>query len=269
MLGSHLSGLEQQYGLPQGYLAQIRAIESSNGTKLANPYSSARGPYQIINSTRDALGLTDADRMDEFKSASAIAKMAGADAQAYQAKFGSAPSGAQLYGMHQQGRAGYFGLLNGQTPGQAAQALNGAGGMDASGQLGVINKMYQNARPDLSGDPTTQYGGGFGKSDPPAPSATPAPSPAAAPAAPAKYDGGLVGLLSSENPGADAKSMFAKDSGFMGAAKGLMGAMGSSAPALKAPGIQPSAPGDDMNSPNMQLLSMLYGKGFGAYGGGR
>lgn len=265
MLGSHLSGLEQQYGLPQGYLAQIRAVESSNGKNLANPNSSARGPYQIINSTRDALGLTDADRMDEFKSASAIAKMAGADAQAFQSKYGTAPSGAQLYGMHQQGRQGYFGLMGGVAPGGAAQSLNGAGGMDANGQLSVINRMYQNAKPDLPGDPSTKFGSGFGRSDTADTGEGAAPAaPATAPAAaPAKYDGGLLGLFGSDNPGADAKSLFSQGSGFMGAAKGLMGAMGGSGggQTLKAPGIQPSAPGDDMNTPNLQLMKMLYGMG--------
>lgn len=288
-LASHLSGLEQQYKLPQGYLAQIRAVESSNGKNLANPNSSARGPYQFINSTAERMGLSMADRMDEYKSAEAVAKMASSDAAAFQAKMGRAPTGADIYGMHQQGQAGYLGLLNGRTPGAAAQSLNGAGGMDAQGQIGVIQRMYNNAKPDLPGDPTTRFGAGFGQTETPStPSGVPAVAaqgaatpvtPAAAPAQ--KFDGGILGLLQgSDYTGAGAgKDMMGKMGDFTGSSafasgmKGLMGALGGGgqAPAIKAPGIQNLSPEDEENKPNMSLLQMLYakGRGQGAAGGGR
>lgn len=287
-LGTHLSSLEQRYGLPQGYMAQIRAIESSNGTNLANPNSSARGPYQIINSTRQALGLSPQDVMDEYKSASAIAGMAARDAAAFQSATGRAPTGADLYGMHQQGQAGYLGLLKGQTPSQAAQALNGAGGMDAQGQLGVIQRMYQNARPDLPGDPTTRYGSGGGATLTNNSGSINAVSPVvtqgamggsngggtATPSAPnpadGKFTGGILGLLQGgDYTGAGANKDFAGKMGdftssgaFTSGVKGLMSALGgSSAPAIKAPGIQNLPEEDQENKPNMSLLQMLYAKG--------
>ena len=292
-LASHLSGLEQQYKLPQGYLAQIRAVESSNGKNLANPNSSARGPYQFINSTAERMGLSMEDRMDEFKSAQAVAKMAAGDAAAFQAKMGRAPTGADIYGMHQQGQAGYLGLLNGRTPGGAAQSLNGAGGMDAQGQLGVIQRMYNNAKPDLPGDPTTRFGAGFGQNattandvNAPSPGAQgptnqgpTAATPTTPAAAPAKFDGGVMGLLQgSDYTGAGAgkdfsgkMADFTGSSAFTSGMKGLMGALGGgqSAPAIRAPGIQNLSPEDEANTPNMSLLQMLYAKGGrqGAAGG--
>jgi hypothetical protein len=292
-LGGHLSGLEKNYGLPQGYLAQIRAIESSNGKNLANPNSSARGPYQFIDSTAKKLGLSMEDRMDEYKSAAAVAKMAAGDAAAFQARTGRAPTGADLYGMHQQGQAGYLGLLNGKTPSAVAQSLNGAGGMDAQGQLGVIQRMYQNARPDLPGDPTTKYGSGGGATLSNNSGSINAVSPVvtqnamggdsgggtAAPTATApdqKFNGGILGLLQgADYTGAGANKDFSgKMADFTGSGaftsgiKGLMGALGGggSAPTLKAPGIQNLPEEDQENKPNMSLLQMLYAKG-GAPGG--
>lgn len=290
-LASHLSGLEQAHGLPQGYLAQIRAIESSNGQNLANPNSSARGPYQFLDKTARAVGLDDAGRMDEYKSAAAAARMAGEDARAFQSQFGRAPSGADIYGMHQQGRQGYFDLLGGKAPGGAAQSLNGAGGMDANGQLGVIQRMYQNAKPDLPGDPTTRFGAGFRDSGPTLPN-TPgtinavspvvtsgmggAAAPATQPPADQKFNGGILGLMQGGDytgPGANKDFMgkmgdFTGSSAFSTGMKGLMSALGgSSTPAIKAPGIQNLPEEDQENKPNMSLLQMLYGSG-GVQGSG-
>jgi hypothetical protein len=288
-LASHLSGLEQANGLPQGYLAQIRAVESSNGRNLANPNSSARGPYQIISGTRNTLGLSLDDAMDEYKSSAAIAKMAGQDASAFQSRFGRVPSGADIYGMHQRGRQGYFDLLNGKAPQGAEATLNAAGGMDANGQLGVIQRMYQNAKPDIPGDPTTRFGSGFG-SGPTLPN-TPGtinavsptvtqgmggdssggtPAPAAAPD-PSKgtFNGGLYGLLQGDSytGQGSAKDFSGKMGDFVGSDKfragmtgiaTLLGGGGGGAPAVKAPGIQPMSAEDQENKPNMSLLQMLY-----------
>lgn len=289
-LGAHLSGLEKNYGLPQGYLAQIRAVESSNGKNLANPNSSARGPYQFINSTAEKMGLSMEDRMDEYKSAAAVAKMAAGDAAAFQKRTGQTPTGADLYGMHQQGQAGYLGLLNGKTPGAAAQSLNGAGGLSAEGQLNVIRNMYNKAKPDLPGDPTTPYGGGGGATltnnagsiNQVSPVVTqgaagaqgpdPAPAPAGGAQAPAaKFDGGILGLMKGDDyTGAGANKDFSGkmadftgSSAFTSGIKGLMSAFGGggSAPAIKAPGIQNLSPEDEANAPNMSLMQKLYAMG--------
>lgn len=288
-LGSYLQQLEQSRGLPQGFLAQTRAVESSNGKAFANPNSSARGDFQFIRSTARKYGV---DVTDPYDSARGAADLAADNAKYFQSKFGRAPTGQDLYGMHQQGPAGYAKLLNGVAPGGAAQSLNGGAGMNASGFLAKIHGIYNNAKPDLPGDPTTKNGGNiptqaaadsanaplpgaqgptnqpnFGAQGPAAPVAA-APDPAQQ-----KYTGGLLGLMQgSDYTGAGSGKDFSGkmqdftgSSAFTSGIKGLMGALGGGGGAtLKAPGIQPT--GDDENKPNLSLLQMLYSRG--AMGGG-
>jgi hypothetical protein len=287
-LGSYLQQLEQSRGLPQGFLAQTRAVESSNGRNTANPNSSARGDFQFITSTARKYGV---NVNDPYDSARGAADLAADNAKYFQNKFGRTPTGQDLYGMHQQGAGGYANLLNGQAPGGAAQSLNGGAGMNASGFLAKIHGIYNNAKPDLPGDPTTKSGGGIptqaaadaanaplpgsqGPTFQPPGSATPAAPVAAAPdPAQQKYTGGIIGLMQgSDYTGAGSGKDFAGKMGdftnsgaFTSGVKGLMSAMGGGgAPTIKAPGIQPT--GDDENKPNLSLLQMLYGRGM--MGGG-
>lgn len=286
-LGSYLQQLEQSRGLPQGFLAQTRAVESSNGQNTVNQKSSARGDFQFITSTARKYGV---NVNDPYDSARGAADLAADNAKYFQSKFGRAPTGQDLYGMHQQGAGGYANLLNGVAPGGAAQSLNGGAGMNASKFLAKIHGIYNNAKPDLPGDPTTKNGGGIptqaaaDAANAPLPGAqgptnqpnsgAAAPVAAAAPdPAQQKYTGGLIGLLQgSDYTGAGSgkdfsgkMADFTNSSAFTSGVKGLMGALGGGgAPAIKAPGIQPT--GDDENKPNLSLLQMLYSRG--AMGGG-
>lgn len=196
-LGQYYQGLEQARGLPDGYLARTRAVESANGTNLANPNSSARGDFQFIRSTAADMGINP---MDPYDAARGAADLAQQNAAAFQKATGRAPSGADLYGMHQQGPTGYLGLLNGRAPGGDAQALNGGSGLNAGGFLGKIQAMYNNAKPDNLGPgapnvasiPGGQNGGGQQQ-----PAAAANNTVAATPATPPSntYKGGLLGMF--------------------------------------------------------------------------
>lgn len=203
-LGAYLEGVEQRHGLPAGYLAKTRAIESSNGTNLVNPNSSARGDFQFIRSTARQMGLKDP--MDPYASADAAGALAAQNKAAFVKAQGREPTGAELYGMHQQGSGGYLTLMRGGRTGEAEMNLNGGRGLSGSQMVAKINGMYDRAKPANLGEgfvpniaPST--GGGMMRTDGggnPTPTAGP-PAPNAEQAAQmAKdntYKGGLLGLL--------------------------------------------------------------------------
>ena len=105
--------LEQQYDLPEGYLARVRAIESSDGTRLFNRNSRAAGPFQFIPRTATAMGLRDP--YDEIASAEAAARLAAENAQALRRR-GFEIDAPTLYLAHQQGATGAVRLLQGNRP---------------------------------------------------------------------------------------------------------------------------------------------------------
>ena len=71
------NAIEQKYKLPQGYLATIVGVESGGGANTVSATSSARGPFQFINSTAKAYGLeTAGDKFDPIKSGEAAARYA-------------------------------------------------------------------------------------------------------------------------------------------------------------------------------------------------
>lgn len=105
--------LEQQYDLPEGYLARVRAIESSDGTRLFNRNSRAAGPFQFIPRTATAMGLRDP--YDEVASAEAAARLAAENAQALRRR-GFEIDAPTLYLAHQQGATGAVRLLQGNQP---------------------------------------------------------------------------------------------------------------------------------------------------------
>lgn len=277
-----LSQLEKDRGLPQGYLAQTRAVESSNGRNTVNPNSSARGDFQFITSTARKYGVDPSDR---FSSARGAADLAADNMRYFQNRFGRVPTGAELYGMHQQGSAGFGNLMDGRAPGGAAQSLNGGAGMSAVGFRNSIMAKYMNAKPDISGDPTVQRGptveaanaanaplpGARGPTKQPGSNATPV---AVAPQVQdQKFNGGIVGLLQgSDYTGAGASKDFAGKMGdftgssaFTSGVKGLMAALGGGGggQATYAPGIQNLPAEDQENKPDMSLLQMLYGRSGG------
>ena len=105
--------LEQQYDLPEGYLARVRAIESSDGTRLFNRNSRAAGPFQFIPRTATAMGLRDP--YDEIASAEAAARLAADNARALRRR-GFEVDAPTLYLAHQQGATGAVSLLQGNRP---------------------------------------------------------------------------------------------------------------------------------------------------------
>jgi len=105
--------LEQQYDLPDGYLARVRQIESSDGTRLFNRNSRAAGPFQFIPRTATAMGLRDP--YDEIASAEAAARLAAENAQALRRR-GFEIDAPTLYLAHQQGATGAVRLLQGNQP---------------------------------------------------------------------------------------------------------------------------------------------------------
>jgi hypothetical protein len=238
-LGAYYQQLEQERGLPEGYLARVRAIESSNGTKLANPNSSARGDFQFIRSTAKSMGI---DPMDPYASARGAADLAADAMKKLQAR-GITPTGGDLYGAHQQGIGGYLQLRGGQRTSDEAMRLNGGGNLSGSQMVAKLHSMYDNAKPGNLGEgftPPPQIAGpGQNKGQGPTVAAAQAqggvqnfnPTP---PAPDNTYKGGLLGLAGIGDP--NAPGMNKDFSGKMAdmVAQPGMGAIGGLAKALPA-----------------------------------
>jgi len=125
----YLRKIEQQYNLPEGYLARTRQIESRNGQNTYNPKSGAAGDFQFIPSTAKAYGLSDP--YDFHQSADAAGRFARDNANVLRNRLGRDPSAGELYLAHQQGAGGASKLLAnpdapaGQLLGTKAVAWNG------------------------------------------------------------------------------------------------------------------------------------------------
>lgn len=291
-LGEYYSKLEQSRGLPAGFLAKTRAIESSNGTRLQNPNSSAGGPFQFIDKTAQAMKLNN--RFDEYESAEKAADLAAQNAKIFRARTGRDPDGPDLYGLHQQGPKGYVDLVNGKAPGGDAQALNGGNGLNASGFLGKIRGLYDKAvvknvdgyvppenpvtaamaRPSPGANrgqgPTVANAQAIVAANAPAPEVqgptAPTPEQAAAAAKANTYNGGLVGLLGGGDPlapgmGKDVMGKLGDMAGggaggaFATAAKGLAALAGGNE--QKQPDRPIVVNPDNVNVPNTALMSLL------------
>jgi hypothetical protein len=268
------AGLEQERNLPQGYLARTRAIESSNGTRLVNPNSSARGDFQFIKSTAQGMGLKDP--MDPYASATAAADLAAKNRAGIVKATGREPTGGELYAAHQQGLGGYLNLARGQNVGAEEARLNGGAGMAPQGFLGKITGLYDRAKPANLGEgfvfKDTAQGQNTGQGPTVAAAAAQGPAPAA-PAAPAPtpdntYKGGLLGLA-----GFGDQSAPGMDKGFMGKMADMSaqpggGAIGGFAKAIaglaapaqqsQQPGITIAPPADGgVNKPDASLMAYL------------
>jgi hypothetical protein len=253
-LGAFYQDLEASRNLPQGYLAKTRAVESSNGTRLVNPNSSARGDFQFIRSTAQSIGLKDP--MDPYASATAAADLAAQNRAGIIKATGREPTGGELYAAHQQGLGGYLNLTRGQNVGADAARLNGGAGMAPQGFLGKITGLYDKAKPANLGegftfkDPAQNQGQGPTVAAAAAQTAqqpVQAPAPAATPAAPDNtYKGGLLGLA-----GVGDQSAPGMDKGFLGKlgdmsaqpGGGAIGGFAKAISALAAPQQQSQQPG--------------------------
>lgn len=275
-LGAYFEELERERGLPQGYLGKIRAIESSNGTNLVNPRSSARGDFQFLRGTAKQYGINP---MDPYQSARAAADMAASNAAALR-KRGIDPNGANLYGTHQQGLSGFLKLNSGQRSGGAEMALNGGAGLSPSGFLAKWRTAYDRATPKNLGEgftptiaasepanrgqgPTVENAARLPLSSPEAAATAAAPTPADD-----TYKGGLLGLAGFGDPKAPGM-----DKGFMGKlgdmagapgggafgnmAKGLGVLAGAGQSAPQRQGLTISPPADNSHKPDAALMAFL------------
>jgi hypothetical protein len=103
------SQYENRYGLPSGYLARTMQIESGGDVNARNPNSSAKGPFQFIDSTAKAYGLENP--FDLEASTDAAARLARDNASILRKALGREPTAAELYLAHQQGGGGATKLL--------------------------------------------------------------------------------------------------------------------------------------------------------------
>lgn len=95
--------LEQQYGLPAGYLSFTYGKESSYGKNMSNPNSSSKGPFGFLDSTARQYGIAPDQRMSVEGSAPAAAKLAADNRRILASKLGREPTASELYLAHQQG----------------------------------------------------------------------------------------------------------------------------------------------------------------------
>lgn len=120
--GLDFGGLEQQYGLPAGYLANVAQIESGGNPNAQNPNSSAGGMFQFIDSTAKQYGV--ADRFDPTQAANGAARLAADNAASLRKVLGREPTAGELYLAHQQGAGGASKLLS--NPDALASAIVGS-----------------------------------------------------------------------------------------------------------------------------------------------
>jgi hypothetical protein len=142
--------IEKAKGLPEGTLDAFAEIESGSGRNLRAKSSSAKGPFQFVDSTAKRFNLKDP--MDPIASAIATAEYAAQNRELFKQQFGREPTGRDLYLMHQQGEGGGPKLL--RNPNAKAvdvvglqAVLNNGGNINMSaGQFAeIIQRKYDNA----------------------------------------------------------------------------------------------------------------------------
>jgi hypothetical protein len=138
-LASAIDMASQTHGVPAATLQRIAQLESGGNTNAQNPNSSARGPFQFIDSTAQQYGLTDPT--DPVASADAAARLIGDNAKVLRQTLGREPNEAELYLAHQQGATGASKLLTNpeapaiQVVGRDAVLLNGGNENMTAGQF--------------------------------------------------------------------------------------------------------------------------------------
>ncbi len=175
--GLDFGAVEQQYGLPAGYLHRTGQIESGLNPNAKNPNSSAGGLFQFIDSTAADYGLQN--KFDPMQATDAAGRLARDNAGYLRNLLGRDPTAAELYLAHQQGAGGAGKLL--ANPGARAVDIVGAdavrlngGNMDMTagefanlwlGKFGDTGVQTQNAVPmgqqgATSGNMTMSAAGG-------------------------------------------------------------------------------------------------------------
>jgi len=112
-MSTYWEKLEGEYDLPAGFLATTAKLESSLGTNMQNPKSSAKGIFQFIDSTAKEY---DVDVYDWKSSSLGAAKFAAKNRDSLMSRTGkTSVTGEELYLAHQQGAKGAANLLNSPT----------------------------------------------------------------------------------------------------------------------------------------------------------
>lgn len=146
---------EQQFGLPQGFLARTAQIESGGNPLAKNPNSSAKGLFQFIDSTAQQFGLNNP--FDPEASTNAAARLAQQNAGVLGRTLGRSPTAAELYLAHQQGAGGASKLL--ANPEARAVDVVGADAVRLNGgnpnmTAGEFAGLWLNKFDRASGQPT-------------------------------------------------------------------------------------------------------------------
>lgn len=114
--GVDLPALEQQNGLPRGYLGAMASIEDPTGNRFAANPSGAKGPAQFVPATAKQYGVTDPT--DPQQSMSGAAQL-GRDNMKVLSRAGQPVDVGHVYLAHQQGAAGALDIL--QHPDEPAE----------------------------------------------------------------------------------------------------------------------------------------------------
>lgn len=128
-LPTGFAAVEQQYGLPAGYLGRTAHIESRGNPLAQNERSSAGGLFQFIDRTARQYGLEN--RFDPVQATDAAARLARDNAAHLSRVLGRPPTGAELYLAHQQGAGGASKLLG--NPNARAVDIVGADAVRLNG----------------------------------------------------------------------------------------------------------------------------------------
>lgn len=113
--------LEEQHGLPKGYLSNTARIESGNNPNAKNPKSSASGLYQFTEGTAKQYGLTDP--FDPVASTDAMVRFTKDNQAQLRKVLGREPTGEELYMAHQQGATGALRVIQGDPQANAVSVL--------------------------------------------------------------------------------------------------------------------------------------------------
>ena len=109
-LASAISTIPTQYGVDPDYVRKMAVAESGGALGANAATSSAAGPYQIIGSTADSLGISRADRYDPQIATDAISRFTADNAAGLQ-KAGFDTSHGNLYLSHFAGLGGAKSVL--------------------------------------------------------------------------------------------------------------------------------------------------------------
>lgn len=110
------------YGVDPAYIRKMAVAESGGNLGAQAATSSASGPYQIIGSTADSLGLDRADRSDPTKATHAISQFTADNAAGLQ-KAGFDTSHGNLYLSHFAGLGGARSVLGADPSTPVSQIL--------------------------------------------------------------------------------------------------------------------------------------------------